>query len=64
MQTSLERLRNAVKDYAFKGVVDTRQAVLDLYNGQSVNAVEMRLRESGFSKQSIDNIINRFKPTS
>lgn len=64
MQTSLERLRNAVKDYAFKGVVDTRQAVLDLHNGQSVNAVEMRLRESGFSKQTIDNIINRFKPTS
>lgn len=61
MESVLNELNEAVKEYEFKGVVLTRQAVLDLFKGKSSTAVEMQLREAGFSTKSIENIINKYK---
>ena len=59
MQESLKQLSNAVGKYEYKGVLYTRQAVLDLFTGKSPASVKMFLREEGFSDRVIDKVLRK-----
>lgn len=60
MTTTLEQLSKAVEKYEYKGVLYTRQAILSLYKGDSPASVSIQLREEGFTKKSIENVLKKY----
>lgn len=63
MASAIEKLSKIVVGYEYKGVLHTRQAILDLYRGTPTEAVRIQLREEGFSETSINNVIKKVHTT-
>ena len=59
MTKTLEELTKAIEKYEYKGVLYTRMAILDLYNGKSHSAVKLFLREHGFTEKAIENVLRK-----
>ena len=61
MEETLEDLREAVKDFEYKGIYVSRKAILALMQGQSVESVELLLKNEGdFPKNYINRLVKKY----